>query len=147
MSIQFVQARFLKKSEIRKTARILYLEAESELNEFIIFESEFRTAFTKKDEKKLLSMTNFPFYSKPPFNDFYETKEYWQKDLEIMNKSEMKRLIKTMLTFKLHEDYYKYQYSDKNVRGIYRITCDKIFFYFKKTDSQFKLVYITGVYG
>lgn len=135
---------FLKKIGDSEMARKIYLEAEEELNEFKMFESEFRKAFEEKNGSKLLSMINFPFYSRPPFNDFYDTKEYWQQDLEISNKSGMKRLMKDILNTNLSDGFSKYQNSEG---GAYRITSDKIYFYFKKIGSSFKLVYITGGYG
>lgn len=138
---------FLKKTSNSEMARQIYLEAENELNEFKNFESEFRTAFVKKNGSKLLTMINFPFYSKPPFNEFNKTKEYWQQNLEITDNSGMKRLMKDILNSNLNNGFEKYQNSDENVREIYKITSDKMYFYFKKIGSEFKLVYITGGYG
>ena len=129
---------FLQKIGYNEMASKLYLEAEKELNDFKEFESIFRKAFENKREKEVLSMINLPFYDK---------REDWERPREYTKESDLKLLVKTMLKANLFENSSKYQNSNKDFGGEYTIQGNNMFFFFKKVGSEFKMVYITGVFG
>jgi hypothetical protein len=129
---------FLKKIGDSEMAGKIYLEAEKELNEFKEFENVFRKAFANKNEKEILTMFNIPFYDK---------RKNWDNPIEYSKGNDVKGLVKTMLDVNLFENSHKYQNTDNNFSGTYTIQGDKMFFYFKKIGTEFKLVFITGVFG
>jgi len=131
---------FLKKIGDSEMASKIYLDAEKELNEFKDFEILFRKAFVNRNEKKLLSMINLPFYDK------------W-RDKEYKSKSELKGFIKkaNILETSLSESRHKNQNNSfegaYEIHGINESEDYGIIFYFKKIGSEFKLVFTTGVAG
>lgn len=134
---------FLNKIGDAEMARNLYLDAENELNEFNIFEITFRTAFENRNDKDLLAMINFPFYYKAPFNDGRKNNNPEQYN----SLKEFAGLMKQIKKTNLYEESRKYQNSDESFGGYYTIQGDKMFFYFKKIGSEFKMVFISGVFG
>jgi hypothetical protein len=131
---------FLKKIGDSEMASKIYLNAEKELNEFKDFEILFRKAFVNRNEKKLLSMINLPFY------DIWRDKEY-------KSKSELKGFIKkaNILETSLSESRHKNQNNSfegaYEIHGINESEDYGIIFYFKKIGTEFKLVFTTGVAG
>lgn len=128
----------LKKIGDSETASKLYMDAENEFNEFKEFEIVFRKAFINRNEKEMQSMITLPFYDR---------RKDWDNPIIFTTETVVKGLIKTMLNTNLSEGGFKYQYSHKHFSGIYTIQGDKMFFYFQKTGSVFKMVSITGVFG
>ncbi|MBX7047330.1 MAG: hypothetical protein K1X86_15985 [Ignavibacteria bacterium] len=134
---------FLKKIGDAEMARNLYLDAENELNEFNIFEIKFRAAFANRNDKDLLTMINYPFYYKAPFNDGRKNNNPEQYN----NPKEIFGLMKQFNKTTLFEGSKKYQNATESYGGYYTIQGDKMFFYFKKIGSEFKMVFVTGVFG
>jgi len=128
---------FLKKIGDSEMASKIFLEVEKELKEFEEFGIQFRKAFVNKNEKELISMINLPFYDKREILNIKEFK----------HENELKSVIRTMLKTNLDEYSFKYQNSNRSFGGLYTIQGDLMFFYFQKIGTEFKLVYITNIFG
>lgn len=129
---------FLKKTGGAELAKSIYQDAITEIDEFKNFETEFRKAIANKNKNFFEKIINLPFEDK---------RHGWDKPNVILKKNELKNLIDQMLKTELNGAGFKYQSADKNFSGLYSITGDKMFFYFKKIKEEFKMVCITGVFG
>lgn len=131
---------FLKKTGGLNIAEEKYLAAEKESKEFNKFVRDFRDAINQNNESGVIEKINFPFLDK---RKNYDNPKIYK------NSSSMKNILKEFLSVRFYNESEGFRYGDShpNFPGIYTLQADKMFFYFQKIGSEFKLVFITNVFG